>query len=98
MLPRTPASRIRATRWHVPQKLAPAAGPASIPAAGCRAEGGESEVAFCVNESGPLNLMPYPRRLCRYLRTFPPPTVRIAIVCDSFSPVVTTKKYQRVTT
>ncbi|MFF9041425.1 IS630 family transposase [Streptomyces sp. NPDC014892] len=35
---------------------------------------------------------------CRYLRTLYPPTVRIAIVCDNFSPHLTTKRCQRVGT
>lgn len=35
---------------------------------------------------------------CRYLRTLYPPEVRIAIVCDNFSPHLTTKKCQRVGT
>ncbi|MGW0028211.1 IS630 family transposase [Rhodococcus sp. NPDC003383] len=33
---------------------------------------------------------------CRYLRTLYPAAVRIAIVCDNFSPHLTTKKCQRV--
>ncbi|MEU7916994.1 IS630 family transposase [Microbispora bryophytorum] len=33
---------------------------------------------------------------CRYLRSLYPPDVRIAIVCDNFSPHLTTKKDQRV--
>ncbi|ALO91343.1 Putative transposase [Streptomyces hygroscopicus subsp. limoneus] len=118
---------------------------------------GEPEVIFCMDEFGPLNLMPHPgwqwaerggrhkdqgrqprrrrratynryggvpdlfaaldlakdklyghikpikRRtqfleFCRYLRTLYPPTVRIAIVCDNFSPHLTTTKCQRVGT
>ncbi|WUL09928.1 hypothetical protein OHT74_40105 [Streptomyces sp. NBC_00354] len=35
---------------------------------------------------------------CRYLRTLHPPQVRIAIVCDNFSPHLTTRKCQRVGT
>jgi transposase len=35
---------------------------------------------------------------CRYLRSLYPPQVRIAIVCDNFSPHLTTKKCQRVGT
>ncbi|WSI21576.1 transposase [[Kitasatospora] papulosa] len=35
---------------------------------------------------------------CRYLRTLYPPEARIAIVCDNFSPHLTTKKCQRVGT
>jgi hypothetical protein len=35
---------------------------------------------------------------CRNLRSLYPPTVRIAIVCDNFSPHLTTKKCQRVGT
>ncbi|MFC3578112.1 hypothetical protein ACFOZ0_33630 [Streptomyces yaanensis] len=35
---------------------------------------------------------------CRYLRTRYPPTVRIAIICDNFSPHLTTKKCQVVGT
>nr|WP_245607966.1 transposase [Streptomyces hokutonensis] len=35
---------------------------------------------------------------CRYLRTLYPPDVRIAIVCDNFSPHLTTKRCQRVGT
>ncbi|MFG2629044.1 IS630 family transposase [Streptomyces sp. NPDC048473] len=35
---------------------------------------------------------------CRYLRSLYPPEVRIAIVCDNFSPHLTTKKCQRVGT
>ena len=119
-------------------------------------EDGEPEVVFCMDEFGPLNLMPHPgrqwaerggkhkdpdrepraaapgdlqppargpapvRRLrpgqgqalrphqedarsrtqflefCRYLRTLYPPDVRIAIVCDNYSPHLTTKRCQRV--
>jgi len=33
---------------------------------------------------------------CRYLRSLYPPDVRIAIVCDNFSPHLTTRKDQRV--
>ncbi|QKW54063.1 IS630 family transposase [Streptomyces buecherae] len=33
---------------------------------------------------------------CRYLRSLYPPSVRIAIVCDNFSPHLTTKRCQRV--
>jgi transposase len=33
---------------------------------------------------------------CRYLRTLYPPTVRIAIICDNFSPHLTTRKDKRV--
>ncbi|MCX4850256.1 hypothetical protein OHB19_33840 [Streptomyces sp. NBC_00893] len=33
---------------------------------------------------------------CRYLRSLCPPQVRIAIVCDNFSPHPTTKRCQRV--
>jgi hypothetical protein len=33
---------------------------------------------------------------CRSLRTLYPPSVRIAIVCDNFSPHLTTKRCQRV--
>ncbi|WP_232839061.1 IS630 family transposase [Streptomyces triticisoli] len=120
-------------------------------------EEGEPEVVFCMDEFGPLNLMPHPgwqwaerggkykdpdreprrrRRatynryggvrhlfaaldlakdklyghikpvkkrtqfleFCRYLRSLYPPQVRIAIVCDNFSPHLTTKKCQRVGT
>jgi len=120
-------------------------------------EDGEPEVIFCMDEFGPLNLMPHPGRLwgerggrhkdpdreprrrrratynryggvrhlfaaldlardklyghikpvkkrtqflefCRYLRSLYPPKVRIAIVCDNFSPHLTTKKCQRVGT
>ncbi|WSB31591.1 IS630 family transposase [Streptomyces scopuliridis] len=123
-------------------------------------EDGEPEVIFCLDEFGPLNLMPHPGRqwaergskhknpdreprrrrravynryggvrhlfaaldladlakdklyghikpikrptqfleFCRYLRTLYPPTVRIAIVCDNFSPHLTTKRCQRVGT
>ncbi|MFC9407272.1 IS630 family transposase [[Kitasatospora] papulosa] len=120
-------------------------------------EGGEPDVVFCLDEFGPLNLMPHPGRqwaerggkhkdpdrdsrrrrratynrnggvrhlfaaldlaknklyghikpikrrtqfleFCRYLRTLYPPTVRIAIVCDNFSPHLTTKRCQRVGT
>jgi transposase len=35
---------------------------------------------------------------CRYLRSLYPPEVRIAIVCDNFSPHLTTNKCQRVGT
>lgn len=121
------------------------------------AEDDEPEVVFCVDEFGPLNLMPHPGRqwaerggkhkepgreprrrrratynryggvrhlfaaldltkdklyghikpvkrrtqfleFCRYLRTFYPPETRISIVCDNFSPHLTTKKCQRVGT
>jgi transposase len=120
-------------------------------------EKGEPEVVLCMDEFGPLNLMPHPGRqwgerggkhkdpdrdprrrrratynryggvrhlfaaldlakdklyghikpikrrtqfleFCRYLRTLYPPEVRIAIVCDNFSPHLTTKKCQRVGT
>jgi transposase len=33
---------------------------------------------------------------CRYLRTLYPPAVRIAIICDNFSPHLTTRKDKRV--
>lgn len=33
---------------------------------------------------------------CRYLRSLYPPKIRIAIVCDNFSPHLTTKKDTRV--
>ena len=33
---------------------------------------------------------------CRYLRSLYPPSVRIAIVCDNFSPHLTTRKDRRV--
>ncbi len=33
---------------------------------------------------------------CRYLRSLRPPNVRIAIVCDNFSPHLTTRKDKRV--
>ncbi|WP_240777899.1 transposase [Nonomuraea basaltis] len=33
---------------------------------------------------------------CRYLRSLYPPDVRIAIICDNFSPHLTTKKDKRV--
>jgi transposase len=118
-------------------------------------EKGEPDVVFCLDEFGPLNLMPHPGRqwaerggthkdpdreprrrrratynryggvrhlfaaldlgkdklyghikrvkkrtqfleFCRYLRSLYPPTVRIAIVCDNFSPHLTTRKCQRV--
>ncbi|MFF1481909.1 IS630 family transposase [Streptomyces sp. NPDC058301] len=120
-------------------------------------EDDEPEVVFCVDEFGPLNLMPHPGRqwaerdgrhkepdreprrrrratynryggvrhlfaaldlakdklyghinpikrrtqfleFCRYLRSLYPPETRIAIVCDNFSPHLTTKKCQRVGT
>lgn len=114
-----------------------------------RPEDGEPEVIFCMDEFGPLNLMPHPGKhkdpdreprrrrratynryggvrhlfaaldlekdklyghikpvkrrtqfleFCRYLRTFYPDKVRIAIVCDNFSPHLTTKRCQRVGT
>ncbi|WP_331750581.1 IS630 family transposase [Streptomyces sp. NBC_00046] len=120
-------------------------------------EDGEPEVIFCMDEFGPLNLMPHPGRqwserggkhkdpdreprrrrratynryggvrhlfaaldlakdklyghikpvkkrtqfleFCRYLRRLHPDNVRIAIVCDNFSPHLTTKRCQRVGT
>ncbi|MCX4428872.1 transposase [Streptomyces mirabilis] len=120
-------------------------------------EDGEPEVIFCMDEFGPLNLMPHPGRqwaerggkhkdpdreprrrrratynryggvrhlfaaldlakdklyghikpvkkrtqfleFCRYLRTLYPDKVRIAIICDNFSPHLTTRKCQRVGT
>ncbi|WP_323135571.1 IS630 family transposase [Streptomyces beihaiensis] len=120
-------------------------------------EDDEPEVVFCVDEFGPLNLMPHPGRqwaerggkhkdpdraprrrrratynryggvrhlfaaldltkdklyghikpvkrrtqfleFCRYLRSLYPPETRIAIVCDNFSPHLTTKKCHRVGT
>jgi transposase len=120
-------------------------------------EGGEPEAVFCMDEFGPLNLMPHPGRqwaerggkhkdpdreprprrratytrphgvrhlfaaldlaknklyghikpvkkrtqfleFCRYLRTLYPREVRIAIVCDNFSPHLTTNKCQRIAT
>ncbi|KOY53234.1 MULTISPECIES: IS630 family transposase [unclassified Streptomyces] len=120
-------------------------------------EDGEPEVIFCLDEFGPLNLMPHPGRqwaerggkhktpdreprrrrratynryggvrhlfaaldlakdklyghikpvkkrtqfleFCRYLRSLHPDNVRIAIVCDNFSPHLTTKRCQRVGT
>ncbi|MFD5140705.1 transposase [Streptomyces sp. NPDC058378] len=121
------------------------------------AEEGGPEIIFCMDEFGPLNLMPHPGKqwaerggkhkdpdreprrrrratynrysgvrhlfaaldlakdklyghikpvkrrtqfleFCRYLRTLYPDKVRIAIVCDNFSPHLTTKKCQRVGT
>jgi transposase len=118
-------------------------------------EPGEPTVVFCLDEFGPLNLMPHPGRhwaerggrhkdperdprprrratynrndgvrhlfaaydltrdhlfghvkprkkrtqflqFCRYLRTLHPAEVRIAIVCDNFSPHLTTKRCRRV--
>ena len=118
-------------------------------------EPGEPTVMFCLDEFGPLNLMPHPGRhwagrggrhkdadreprprrratynrndgvrhlfaaydlardrlfghikprkkrtqfleFCRYLRTLYPPDVRIAIVCDNYSPHLTTKRCRRV--
>ncbi|WP_459179918.1 IS630 family transposase [Streptomyces sp.] len=49
------------------------------------------------------HIKPIKRRIqflefCRYLRTLYPVGVRIAIVCDNFSPHLTTKKCQRVGT
>jgi hypothetical protein len=35
---------------------------------------------------------------CRYLRTLYPPSVRIAIICDNFSPHLTTSRDARVGT
>ncbi|MEV0254727.1 IS630 family transposase [Streptomyces sp. NPDC050732] len=120
-------------------------------------EADEPEFIFCIDEFGPLNLMPHPGRqwaeragkhkdpdreprrrrratynryggvrhlfaaldltknklyghikpvkrrtqfleFCRYLRTLHPPETRIAIVCDNFSPHLTTRKCQRVGT
>jgi hypothetical protein len=34
--------------------------------------------------------------LCRYLRSLYPPGIRIAIICDNFSPHLTTRKDKRV--
>ncbi|ACU72841.1 putative transposase [Catenulispora acidiphila DSM 44928] len=118
-------------------------------------EPGEPTVVFCLDEFGPLNLMPHPGRhwaaiagknkdpdreprprrratynrndgvrhlfaahdltrdrlfghvkprkkrtqfleLCRYLRSLHPADVRIAIVCDNYSPHLTTKRCRRV--
>ena len=118
-------------------------------------EPGEPTIVFCLDEFGPLNLMPHPGRhwaerggrhkdpdrqprprrratynrndgvrhlfaaydltrdllfghikprkkrtqfleFCRYLRTLYPADVRIAIVCDNFSPHLTTKRCRRV--
>ncbi|GAA2355599.1 hypothetical protein SVIO_109010 [Streptomyces violaceusniger] len=115
----------------------------------------EPDVVFCLDEFGPLNLMPHPGRqwaerggqhkdpgreprprrratytrphgvrhlfaaldlarnklyghikktknrskfleFCRYLRTLYPPTIRLAIVCDNYSPHLTTKRCRRV--
>ncbi|MFC9398454.1 IS630 family transposase [Streptomyces sp. NPDC057027] len=120
-------------------------------------EAGEPEAIFCMNEFGPLNLMPHPGRqwaerggkhknpereprhrrratytrphgvrhlfaaydlrkdqlyghikktknrskfleFCRYLRSLHPAEVRIAIVCDNYSPHLATKRCQRVAT
>jgi hypothetical protein len=33
---------------------------------------------------------------CRYLRTLYPPQIRIAIICDNYSPHLTTRKDKRV--
>ena len=33
---------------------------------------------------------------CRYLRSLYPPDVKIAIICDNFSPHLTTRKDKRV--
>ena len=35
-------------------------------------------------------------QFCRYLRSLHPPQARIAIVCDNFSPHLTTRKDKRV--
>lgn len=35
---------------------------------------------------------------CRYLRSLYPPQVRIAIICDNYSPHLTTRKDKRVET
>jgi transposase len=118
-------------------------------------EPGEPTVVFCLDEFGPLNLMPHPGRhwaerggkhkdpdrqprprrratynrndgvrhlfaaydlardrlfghikprkkrtqfleFCRYLRSLYPSDVRIAIVCDNYSPHLTTKRCRRV--
>ena len=118
-------------------------------------EPGEPTIVFCLDEFGPLNLMPHPGRhwaerggrhkdpdreprprrratynrndgvrhlfaaydltrdrlfghikprkkrtqfleFCRYLRTLYSPDVRIAIVCDNYSPHLTTKRCRRV--
>ena len=118
-------------------------------------EPGEPTIVFCLDEFGPLNLMPHPGRhwaerggrhkdpdrqprprrratynrndgvrhlfaaydltrdllfghikprkkrtqfleFCRYLRTLYPADVRIAIVCDNYSPHLTTKRCRRV--
>jgi transposase len=118
-------------------------------------EGSDPQVVFCLDEFGPLNLMPHPGRhwaerggvhkdrdrdprarrratynrndgvrhlfaaydlardhllghvkprkkrtqfleFCRYLRTLYPARVRIAIVCDNFSPHLSTKRCRRV--
>ena len=37
-------------------------------------------------------------QFCRYVRSLHPPQVRIAIVCDNFSPHLTTRKDRRVGT
>jgi transposase len=118
-------------------------------------EDGEPSVIWCLDEFGPLNLMPHPGRqwaalsgknaepdrlprprrratynrndgvrhlfaaynliddklfghvkprkkraqfleFARYLRTLHPPTTRIAIICDNYSPHLTTKKDTRI--
>ena len=42
-------------------------------------------------EAGPI-----PAQICRYLRGLYPPQVRIAIICDNYSPHLTTRKDKRV--
>ena len=44
----------------------------------------------------PRNTRPRFLEFCRYLRTLYPPAIRTAIVCDNFSPHLTTAKDSRV--
>ncbi len=72
---------------------------------------GDPAVVFSVDELGPLNLLPREGmqwapvvsrnrtafvEFCRYLRSLYPPEVRIAIVCDNYSPHLSTAKDDRV--
>jgi hypothetical protein len=61
---------------------------------------GEPGVIFCVGEFGPLNLQSRPGRQWTAVMARPgsryPPATRIAIICDNYSPRLTTARDSRV--
>jgi hypothetical protein len=63
-----------------------------------RAGSGWKRTVVPVVPSPGIGMRPVTRFLefCRYLRSFYPPTVRIAIVCDNYSPHLSIAKASRV--